>query len=587
MKHDNNPQLNATLGPVLLWGMGVGLVISGMYFGWNLGLAEGGTLGLAIATGFIMLMYVTFTFSYTELACAIPKAGGAFDYADRALGKDMGFIGGMAQIIEFVFAPPAIAAAIGAYFHLYFPTVPTLAVSIAAYALFTALNVAGVKLATTFELVVTVLAVIELLIFAGVTLPHFETANLTKNALPNGYSGAFAAIPFAIWFFLAIEGVANLAEETVNPQRNVLLGFGSAIATLAALCVITFLSAVGVDGWEAVVYPPGSTEPSDSPLPLALSYVVGDNNFLYHLLITVGLLGLIASFHGIILAAGRATFEFGRIRYVTPWVGKVHSRFRTPANALIVNTVVGIIALLTGKTGEIITIACFGALSLYIVSMVSLFVLRRREPELERPFRVPLYPLFPAVALVIASVALVAVTVYNPTVALVYFGIMALAYGYFYFFVKGNRVNSPSELSYRPATADDFEQTLRIKSRSLRPYIEQIWGWDDALQRKIHQQEFAPENTRLLEVQDTVVGYVATKEQEGDLWISNILIDRNFQNQGLGSHVLTHLTDEARTKNQAVGLRVLKVNERAKALYQRLGFKVTGEDELHFMMTKS
>ena len=82
MKPDDNqnPQLKATLGPVLLWGMGVGLVISGMYFGWNLGLAEGGTLGLAIATGFIMLMYVTFTFSYTELACAIPKAGGAFDY---------------------------------------------------------------------------------------------------------------------------------------------------------------------------------------------------------------------------------------------------------------------------------------------------------------------------------------------------------------------------------------------------------------------------------------------------------------------------------------------------------------------------
>ena len=440
----NNPdhQLKATLGPVLLWGMGVGLVISGMYFGWNLGLAEGGTLGLAIATGFIMLMYITFTFSYTELACAIPKAGGAFDYADRALGRDMGFIGGMAQIIEFVFAPPAIAAAIGAYFHLYFPAVSTLLVAMVAYGLFTLLNVLGVRLATTFELVVTVLAVVELLIFAGVTLPHFEMANLTKNALPHGYSGAFAAIPFAIWFFLAIEGVANLAEETVNPQRNVLLGFGSAIFTLAMLCVLTFVSAVGVDGWESVVYPPDSTEPSDSPLPLALSYVVGDNNLLYHLLITVGLLGLIASFHGIILAAGRATFEFGRIRYITPVLGRVHPRFKTPANALVVNMLVGIVALLTGKTGEIITIACFGALSLYIVSMISLFALRRSEPHLERPFRVPWYPVFPAVALVIASVALVAMTVYNLAVALVYFGILAAAYVYFHFVVKRQPVSS-------------------------------------------------------------------------------------------------------------------------------------------------
>ena len=71
-------QLNRTLGPLMLWGLGVGYVISGMYFGWNLGLEKGGTGGLAIATFFIIILYVSFTFSYTELACAIPKAGGVF-----------------------------------------------------------------------------------------------------------------------------------------------------------------------------------------------------------------------------------------------------------------------------------------------------------------------------------------------------------------------------------------------------------------------------------------------------------------------------------------------------------------------------
>src|SRR5215213_5063568 len=98
-------ELKRTLTPLMLWGLGVGYVISGMYFGWNLGLELGGTGGLAIATFFIIIMYVTFTFSYTELACAIPKAGGAFDYARRAMGKDIGFITGMAQNIEFIFAP--------------------------------------------------------------------------------------------------------------------------------------------------------------------------------------------------------------------------------------------------------------------------------------------------------------------------------------------------------------------------------------------------------------------------------------------------------------------------------------------------
>ncbi|SFW33845.1 ethanolamine permease [Sinomicrobium oceani] len=429
-------QLNKALTPLMLWGLGVGYVISGMYFGWNLGLEKGGTYGLAIATFFIIIMYCTFTFSYTEMACAIPKAGGAFEYANRGLGRHLGFVAGIAQNIEFVFAPPAIAAAIGAYLNLLYPSVDLLVFAIGAYIIFTGINILGVKFAASFELVITVLAIIELLIFAGVALPEFDITHLQINPMPNGFAGIFAAIPFAIWFFLAIEGVANVAEETINPQRNVLLGFGSAIVTLVLLCVLTFVSAVGVAGWEAIVYPQGSNIASDSPLPLALSRIIAEGHVLYKLLIGIGLLGLVASFHGIILAGGRATFEFGRVGYAPQLLGKVNTKFRTPANALIANMLVGIVALITGKTGDIITIACFGALGLYIVSMISFFALRKKEPEMERPFRVPLYPLFPLTALVIAVIALIAMSYNYPVLALIFFGIVGLSYVYFLVFLN-------------------------------------------------------------------------------------------------------------------------------------------------------
>ena len=422
----------------MLWGLGVGYVISGMYFGWNLGLAEGGTLGLAIATGFIILLYICFTFSYTELACAIPKAGGVFDYAHRAIGRETGFIAGMAQIIEFVFAPPAIAAAIGAYLHIFIPQLSITTIAIAAYILFTAINISGVKAAASFELVVTVLAVVELLIFAGVTLPAFKSENLVRNSFPNGWTGVWASIPFAIWFFLGLEGVANVAEETIRPQRNVLIGFGSALATLIVLCILTFISSVGVAGWEAIVYPSPGAEPSDRPLPLAMSKITGTSGWLYHLLVTIGLMGLISSFHGIILAAGRATFEFGRVKYIPPVFGKVHQKYRTPANALLINMVIGILALLTGKTGEIIIMACFGALTLYIISMVAMFMLRKKEPALERPFRVPFYPALPIIAFIIATLSLVALTTLYIKLALIYFGILGLSYLWFHFFVKSD-----------------------------------------------------------------------------------------------------------------------------------------------------
>ncbi len=428
-------ELKKVLSPLMLWGLGVGYVISGMYFGWNLGLAEGGTYGLAIATFFIIIMYFTFTFSYTEMACAIPRAGGAFEYANRGLGKHLGFIAGIAQNIEFVFAPPAIAAAIGAYLNLLYPSVDLMVFAIGAYFIFTIINILGVKLAASFELVITILAVIELLIFAGVTLPEFQFSNLQSNPMPHGFSGAFAAIPFAIWFFLAIEGVANVAEEAVNPQRSVLIGFGSAIMTLVVLCILTFVSAVGVAGWEAVVYPVGSTVASDSPLPLALSYVVHSGHIMYKMLVGIGLLGLVASFHGIILAGGRSTFEFGRVGYAPRVLGKVNSKFRTPANALIVNMLVGIVALFTGKTSEIITIACFGALCLYIVSMIAFFALRKNEPNMVRPFKVPLFPWFPAIALIIAIIALVSMVIYNPMIALIFVGIIGLSYLYFLIFL--------------------------------------------------------------------------------------------------------------------------------------------------------
>ena len=175
MKKDfMNVHLKKTLSPKLLWGLGVGYVISGMYFGWNLGLEKGGTYGMAIATLIITIMYVCFSFSYCELSCAIPKAGGGFDYANRALGKDIGFITGLAQVIEFVFAPPAIAIAIGAYLNLSFPQIPILQTAVIVYLLFTTLNVLGVKIAATFEFFITILAVAELLLFFGITIPHFS-----------------------------------------------------------------------------------------------------------------------------------------------------------------------------------------------------------------------------------------------------------------------------------------------------------------------------------------------------------------------------------------------------------------------------
>jgi ethanolamine permease len=433
MEHQS--ELKRTLGPLMLWGLGVGYVISGMYFGWNLGLEKGGTVGLGIATFFILIMYVAFSLSYSELACAIPKAGGVFDYASRAFGEKAGFVAGMAQWIEFVFAPPAIALGIGAYFHLLFPDIPAIGFGVAAYFIFTSVNILGVKISATIELLITIIAVGELSLFALLTLPHFHFENLHINSFPHGVEGIFAAIPFAIWFFLGLEGLANVAEETINPQKNITKGFAYSMLTLGLLAAVTFCAAVGVGGWEKVVFDKGGNI-SDSPLPMALAQITGEGGLMYRMLVGIGLFGFVASFNGLLLAAGRATYELGKAKHFPEMLGKIHPSFSTPHVALVFNMLVGIIALFTGKTGEIITISVFGALTMYVFSCLSLFKLRQSEPDMHRPFVAPLYPLLPTVALVIALVALAAVTFYNPKLALVFLGLIGLSYLYFSFRTK-------------------------------------------------------------------------------------------------------------------------------------------------------
>ena len=179
-------ELKPVLGTFSLWGIAVGLVISGEYFGWSYGWGTAGTLGFLVTTLMVALMYTCFIFSYTELTTAIPHAGGPFAYSLRAFGKTGATIAGIATLIEFVFAPPAIAMAIGAYLNVQFPALDPKWAATGAYAIFMTLNILGVSIAATFELVVTVLAVAELLVFMGVVAPGFSFSNFVLN----GWAGS-------------------------------------------------------------------------------------------------------------------------------------------------------------------------------------------------------------------------------------------------------------------------------------------------------------------------------------------------------------------------------------------------------------
>jgi ethanolamine permease len=429
---ENEPGLKRTLSGWHLWGIAVGLVISGEYFGWSYGWAAAGTLGFLVTTVFIAVMYTTFIFSFTELTTAIPQAGGPYAYSQRAFGPVGGYVAGFSTLIEFLFAPPAIALAIGAYLNVQFPELDARIAAVGAYFIFMALNIAGVTIAATFELVVTVLAIGELLVFMGVVSGGFAWSNFTNQGWAGAdrfsmtsLGGIFAAIPFAIWFFLAIEGAAMAAEEAKDPSRTIPRAYIGGILTLVVLAFGTMIFAGAVGDWKGLAN-------INDPLPQAMKIVVGSSSGWLHLLVWIGLLGLIASFHGIIIGYSRQIFALARAGLLPKVLATIHPRWRTPYWAILAGGAIGIAAIYSDKfisiagqplTASIVTMSVLGAIVMYITSLLSLMRLRRREPELKRPFRAPLYPLFPMIALVIAVVSLIAIVYYNPQVTGIFAGL--------------------------------------------------------------------------------------------------------------------------------------------------------------------
>jgi ethanolamine permease len=458
--------LRKSLTTLQLWGIAVGLVISGEYFGWSYGWGHSGTLGFAVVTLLVALMYTTFVFSFTELTTSIPNAGGPFSYARRAFGPTGGYFAGIATLVEFVFAPPAVALAIGAYFKVQFPEVDAKTIAMVAFVAFMALNIFGVTAAANFELFVTVLAVVELLVFMGVVSPGFSFARFAKGGWSSTGAqaehfglatlpGMFAAIPSAIWFFLGIEGLAMAAEEAKNPKRSIPIAYVGGILTLVLLAFGVMVFAGGVGDWRKL-------SDINDPLPQAMKLIVGENSGWLHMLVWLGLFGLIASFHGNIIGYSRQIYALGRESYIPKWLSGVHPRFRTPHRAILVGGAIGIAAIYSDNvkafqigghslTENVMILSVFGALLLYLISLLALFKLRRDEPDMPRSFMAPCYPYFPLVALGGVLVSLFSMIYYNLEIAGLFALILAVGYIYFQMTHSNRATPGPDAAKIEPA----------------------------------------------------------------------------------------------------------------------------------------
>ncbi len=409
-----------------LWALGVGAVISGHFSGWNLGLANGWG-SMFLATVVIAIMYLGLTFSLAEMSPALPHTGGAYSFARTAMGPWGGFVTGLAENVEYVLTPAVIVYFISSYMSSIFGTSPaTLPLWwIGFYVVFIWLNVVGVELSFKVTLIVTFLALGCLVVFWFSALPHIDFAKWAMNVgadgaalpegngpfLPKGIVGVLASLPFAVWLFLAIEQLPLAAEESVDPKRDMPRGILAGIFTL-------IISAFMILWLNPSVAGIGSFKLGTSGEPLLDGFKAIYGEGIAKTLATVAVLGLVASFHTIIFAKGRQIYSLSRAGYFPSGLSVTHGSRKTPHIAMIAGSLLALAVMFilwfnlgadkgAGVIGgTLLNMAVFGAMFSYIMQALSFILLRKKFPNLARPYRSHFGVVGAVLTVVIAAVTL-------------------------------------------------------------------------------------------------------------------------------------------------------------------------------------
>ncbi len=450
-------QLKGSAGFWLLWSLGVGIVISGNFTGWNSGLVAGGFWGLTIATFLMAVMYVCMVYSLAEMSAMLPYAGGLYSFTRSAFGPFWGFICGVALIIENVLAPVVAVIAVTSYLKPLIPDVPIYLVWVLIYGIFTAINIWSTELTFKVGLMITLIAITVLSIFylSMLLLGEFRIDLLfnippdpgqSATWLPKGWQGIFAAIPYAIWFYLAIEQLPLVAEETRNVRRNMPGALLLAMFTLIALSVLTLVLNSGVAGGAAAI------GKSSAPLGDGLEAYFGRGPVTTFATAIMMSCGLLASFHFTIYAYGRTFFSLSRAGYIPRWLS-VTGRNHTPYRSLILGAAIGLICavsldVLGGAVKDVmLNMAVFAALVAYILVLLSYIKLKSSHPDLPRTYKSPLGIWGAAIGSALAILALFAclsIPAYQPG-AWGVASVLIVAIFYFFLYSKNHLVAQAPE----------------------------------------------------------------------------------------------------------------------------------------------
>jgi APA family basic amino acid/polyamine antiporter len=375
-EHDHKLKREAGLFQVVAYGVG-NIIGAGIY------VLVGGAAGLSgnsLWLGFIVAASVALLtgLSYAELSAMYPKSASEYTYLGRAYGNRLiSFITEWLMIISEIVAASTIALGFAQYFQSFFAAPPIL-VAASLLVLLTLISIIGIRASLKLNTVLSAVAVIGLLIVIAAGAGKIGSVDYLSPS--NGLSGIFAASALVFFAYMGFDNIANLAEETKNPQKTLPRSLMIAMAISTLLYVLVGLSVVSLVPWQTL-------SSSGAPLALAVSEVFGPTA--YTILAVIALLTTFNTALVVLISGSRAIYGMAREGALPRILGNVHGRTHTPIFASLLILFITFIVLQIGNIDTIAEITSAGALVVFALVNLSILHLRKTAPHLKRPIRVP------------------------------------------------------------------------------------------------------------------------------------------------------------------------------------------------------
>lgn len=379
-----------------------------------------GRIGVALFVWLIAgVLSLLGALTYGELSAADPEAGGIYVYIRDAFGRFPAFLYGWTLLLMISGGAIAtLAVAFTSYLNQLVPVTGLAAklVSIAMIFVITAINVRGTRQSSDVQNITTAIKVGAILIMGVVLL--FAGNGFSSGPIElwpdtwdgSVFAGVLTAMIGVLWAYEGWQYVTFSAGEVKEPQRN--FPRGLMVGTLALIFIYCFANI----GYIAALGPAGVAA-SSAVAADAVGLVVGP--IAGKLIAAVILISMFSAANSILLTTPRVYYAMGRDRVFFGKLAEVHPRFGTPAFAVVVQAVWAMVLAASGTFNQLLTYVVFTGWIFYALGAASIFVLRRTRPDVERPFRVPGYPLTPALFVLSSAIIVVNTLVTQPRLALV------------------------------------------------------------------------------------------------------------------------------------------------------------------------